>query len=78
MLATDTGLLLVLTDEGAVRATYGPRVLGEIARDRSCVPSPGEWVTLRRWSDGPVTVEATHGRRPRERLAEVVPLHPGG
>ena len=77
VLATDAGLLLVLTDEGAVRATYGARVLGEIARDRSRVPTPGEWVTLRRWCDGPVTVEATHGRRPAPPLAEVVPLRPG-
>ena len=77
VLATDTGLLLVLTDEGAVRATFGPRLLGEIARDRSRVPTPGEWVTLRRWSDGPVTVEATHGHRPAPALAEVVPLRPG-
>ena len=75
VLATRTGLLLVLTDEGPVRATYGARVLGEIARDRSRVPTPGEWVTLRHWSDGPVTVEATHGRRPAA-LAEVVPLRP--
>ena len=60
-----------------MRATYGARVLGEIARDRSRVPAPGEWVTLRRWSDGPVTVEATHGRRPAPALAEVVPLRPG-
>ncbi len=77
VLAAETGLLLVLTDEGQVRATYGARVLGQIARDRSRVPTPGEWVTLRRWSDGPVTVEATHGRRPTPTLAEVVPLRPG-
>jgi hypothetical protein len=76
VLATATGWLLALTDAGAVRATYGSRVLGEIARDKSRVPTPGEWVTLRHWSDGPVTVEATHGARRERPLAEVVPLRP--
>jgi ribosome biogenesis GTPase len=76
VLAVGTGLLIVLTDHGTVRATYGPRVLGEIARDRSRAPAPGEWVTLRRWPDGPVTVEATHGPRVARPLADVLPLRP--
>ena len=57
MLAREIGVLVVLTDDGPVRASYGARMLGEIARDRSRLPEPGEWVTLRRWCDGPVTVE---------------------
>lgn len=72
MLARDIGVLVVLTDVGPVRATYGARVLGQIARDRSGVPEPGEWVVLRRWYDGPVTVEASLTRR--RSLAPVVPL----
>jgi hypothetical protein len=73
VLARETGILLVLTDRGPARATYGARMLGAIARDRSRVPEPGEWVTLRRWYDGPVTVEdlCTPGRPPT--LAEVLP-----
>ena len=74
MLAREIGVLVVLTDVGPVRASYGARMLGQIARDRSGVPEPGEWVALRRWYDGPVTVERTLSRPPVERLATVVPL----
>ena len=73
VLARETGVLLVLTDAGPVRASYGARMLGAIARDRSGVPEPGDWVTLRRWCDGPVTVEGSYSRPPRP-LAPVLPL----
>ncbi len=73
VLARDIGVLVVLTDVGPVRASYGARMLAEIARDRSRVPEPGEWVVLRRWYDGPVTVESVLTRRP-SRIAPVVPL----
>jgi hypothetical protein len=65
VLACETGVLLVLTDRGAVRATYGARLLGLLARDRAASPQPGEWVVLRRWCDGPVTVEETLAVRSR-------------
>jgi hypothetical protein len=74
VLACEIGVLVVLTDVGPVRASYGARMLGQIARDRSGVPEPGEWVALRRWCDGPVTVERTFSRPPVETLATVVPL----
>jgi ribosome biogenesis GTPase len=77
VLVRDVGVLVVLTDIGAVRASYGARMLGQIARDRTRVPEPGEWVVLRRWYDGPVTVEDVLTRRP-SRLAPVVPLRPVG
>ncbi len=73
VLAREVGVLVVLTDLGPVRASYSARMLGLIARDRSGLPEPGEWVVLRRWYDGPVTVEGTLTRRP-SRLASVVPL----
>jgi ribosome biogenesis GTPase len=73
VLARDIGVLVVLTDVGPVRATYGARMLAQIARDRSRVPEPGEWVVLRRWDDGPVTVESILTRRP-SRIAPVLPL----
>ena len=73
VLAREIGVLVVLTDQGPVRASYGARMLGAIARDRSKVPEPGEWVGLRRWSDGPVTVESSMAPpvtpRPRLRVA---------
>ena len=73
VVAHEVGLVVVLTDHGPVRATYGARMLGAIARDRSALPEPGDWVSLRRWPDGPVTVEGTWGHR-REPLARVLPL----
>lgn len=76
MLAREIGVLVVLTDAGPVRASYGVRMLGAMARDRSRVPEAGEWVTVRRWCDGPVTVEGVltrPGRPPA--LATVLPLH---
>ena len=39
------------------------------------MPEPGEWVVLRRWYDGPVTVEDTLTRRPH-RLAQVLAAAP--
>ena len=74
MLAHEIGVLVVLTDDGLVRASYGARMLGSIARDRSRVPAPGEWVSVRRWCDGPVTVETTLTRPAPAPLARVLPL----
>lgn len=70
VLVVQTGVVVVLTDAGEVRATFGPGMLSRIARDRSCLPGPGDWVVLRRWPDGPVTVEA----RADGRVAPVIPL----
>ncbi len=41
MLAREIGVLVVLTDDGPVRASYGARMLGAIARDRSRLPEQG-------------------------------------
>lgn len=51
---------LVLTELGAANATYGSGLLLAAARARSAGrlwPKPGDRVALRRWPDGPVTVE---------------------
>lgn len=82
VLGLDAGVLVVLTDAGAARASYGARMLRVLARDRSCTPEPGEWVVLRRWPDGPVTVEQTLRRTPApgshaDVPGVVVPLHRG-
>lgn len=78
VLARATGVLVVLTDHGPVRASYGAAMLGAIARNRATLPAPGEWVTLRWWPDGPVTVEGLLSTRDRgaPRLAAVLPLRP--
>jgi hypothetical protein len=75
VLGAEVGVLRVLTDRGEIRATYSGRMLGALARDRSCAPQVGEWVALRRWPDGPVTVEGLVWRPPPQAtLAPVVPL----
>ena len=74
MLGGEIGVLIVLTDHGPVRASYGARMLGAIARDRSRVPEAGEWVTLRRWYDGPLTVETILSRPAPRPLAQVLQL----
>jgi hypothetical protein len=45
-------------------------MLCRIARDRSCLPEPGDWVALRSWCDGRVTVAGLM----QQPLAAVVPL----
>ena len=76
MLAREIGVLVVLTDDGPVRASYGARMLYEVARDPSRLPEAGEWVTLRRWCDGPVTVEGVLTRPDQPpALATVLQLH---
>ncbi len=74
VLARELGVLVVWTDNGPVRATYGARMLGRVARGLSLAPEPGEWVGLRRWSDGPVTVEHAWTRPAAPALARVLPL----
>ncbi len=64
VLAREVGVLLVLTDTGPLRASYGVRLLGRLAADPGCLPEPGEWVALRRWPDGPVTAEMAPGAEP--------------
>ena len=51
---------LVLTEIGATAATYCASLLLAAARARSAGrlwPKPGDRVAVRRWPDGPVTVE---------------------
>lgn len=81
VLACDDGILQVLTDAGTLRASYGGHLLARIARSRTNAPEPGEWVSLVRWADGPVTVQDCLGRRTPvrdtpARLAPVLPLRP--
>jgi hypothetical protein len=74
VLACEVGVVVVLTDRGPVRATYGGRLLCAVARDRTGAPEPGDWVELQRWRDGPVTVEAVLTRHRPAPLAPVLPL----
>ena len=65
----ETGVAVVLTDEGETRASYSGRMLADVARDRSRAPAAGDWVTLRTWPDGRVTLEECLTRAPGRVLA---------
>ncbi len=65
----ETGVAVVLTDGGLIRASYSGRMLADVARDRSHAPAAGDWVTLRTWPDGRVTLEECLTRRPGRLLA---------
>lgn len=67
-----TGVFDVLTDGGQLRASLDGAMLGLIAHDRTLMPAPGDWVELREWPDGRVTV----ARLLRSRLAPVIALRP--
>ncbi|WFE57034.1 ribosome small subunit-dependent GTPase A [Micromonospora sp. WMMD712] len=59
----DRGVCTVLDADGPVRATLGAAVLADAARDLTRLPCAGDWVLLRTWPDGPVTVESVLPRR---------------
>lgn len=73
VIGCEPGVARVLTDRGEVRASYGGCMLGRIAHDRRCVPGPGDWVVLRRWSDDRITIEGIWPERSRD--ADVIQLH---
>lgn len=56
VLTVRTGVFDVLADGGQVRATLDGSMLAAVARDRSAMPTPGDWVRLRTWPDGRVSV----------------------
>jgi ribosome biogenesis GTPase / thiamine phosphate phosphatase len=59
----DRGLCTVLTEAGAVRASWGSGLLDEVASDDAATPCTGDWALVRDWPDGPSTVEAVLPRR---------------
>lgn len=75
VLTVRTGVLDVLADGGRVRATLDGSMLAAVARDRSAMPVPGDWVRLRTWPDGRVSVVGPLCPR---RGATVVPLRRPG
>jgi ribosome biogenesis GTPase len=54
----DRGLCKVLSPSGVVRASLGGAVLDATAHDPVAGPCTGDWCVVRRWPDGPITVEA--------------------
>lgn len=69
------GVLTVLTDAGEVRATLDGALLADVARDRTQLPAPGDWVHLRSWPDHRVTVLAAI-RPAANSWAKVLPFPP--
>ena len=67
----DRGVCTVLTERGAVRASWSGALLDEVASDATAAPCTGDWCIVRWWPDGPVTVEAVLERRTSVVRAEV-------
>jgi ribosome biogenesis GTPase len=59
----DRGMCKTMTATGPVRATLGASVLEAAGHDPVDAPCTGDWVVLRPWPDGPITVEAVLPRR---------------
>jgi ribosome biogenesis GTPase len=59
----DRGLATVWTAEGPVRASFGSGVLEAVAADPLQAPCTGDWGVVRRWPDGPITLEVVLPRR---------------
>jgi ribosome biogenesis GTPase len=59
----DRGLCTVWTADGPMRASFGSTVLEAIAADPLQAPCTGDWGVVRRWPDGPITLEAVLPRR---------------
>lgn len=59
----DRGVCTVLTAAGTTRASLSGGLLGAGARDPVALPCVGDWVCLRTWADGRITVETVLPRR---------------
>lgn len=59
----DRGVCTALTASGSVRASLGGAVLHGAACDPGHLPCAGDWVVVRSWPDGRLTVEAVLARR---------------
>lgn len=62
VLAVETGVVVVATRTGVVRATIGGTLLGRMAADPAAEPREGDRVRLRTWADGRATVEGVVAR----------------
>ena len=67
----DRGVCTVLTRTGPLRASAGGDLLGETASDASRGACTGDWCAVRRWPDGPSTVEGLLPRRSAIKRADV-------
>jgi ribosome biogenesis GTPase / thiamine phosphate phosphatase len=59
----DRGVCTVLTAGGPARASLAGAVLGAGAADPAALPCAGDWVAVRTWPDGRITLEAVLPRR---------------
>lgn len=59
----DQGVCTLLGAGEVRRASVAGHLLAAAARDRSRLPCPGDWVVVRTWPDGRLTIEAVLPRR---------------
>ena len=67
----DRGVCEVLTQAGPARASLGGDLLSRAAADPAAAPVTGDWVALRDWPDGPLTIVRVLSRRTAFRRAAV-------
>jgi ribosome biogenesis GTPase len=59
----DRGVCTVLTGAGTTRASLAGAILSAAAGDPVALPCAGDWVAVRMWPDGRITIEAVLPRR---------------
>jgi ribosome biogenesis GTPase len=59
----DRGVCTVLTEAGTTRASLAGAVLAAAAAEPAALPCAGDWVVVRAWPDGRITLEAVLPRR---------------
>ena len=73
----DRGVCTVLTAGGAVRASAAGNLLVAAAADAGALPCVGDWLVLRNWPDGRITIEVVLPRRNVIVGARIDPEQPG-
>jgi ribosome biogenesis GTPase / thiamine phosphate phosphatase len=63
VVSVEEGIASLLTERGAVDASFGGSLLGKIAADPAQAPCAGDWGVVRDWPDKRVTLERLVPRR---------------
>ncbi len=59
----EQGILVVLSERGPLRCSYGGGLLATVAADPGCAPCTGDWCVVREWPHHRLTVERVLPRR---------------
>src|SRR5690348_16979538 len=56
VIRVDQGVVVVLSERGPLRCTYGGRLLGKVAANPQHAPCAGDWCVVQEWPDHRLTV----------------------